>query len=98
MANASPAREVLARPALDIPNDPIPLPRLPSALRELTNSEPPDYSRLWRMAVAGKFPTSMIGHRYHVYRADLPAIAAALGMTPTAPQKASRKAIAAKAA
>lgn len=79
-------------------SEPIPLPRLPAALRELTNSEPPDYRRLWHLAVAGKFPISMVGNRYQVDRADLPAIAAILGMTPPAPPKASRKAIAVKAA
>ena len=71
--------------------DTISLPALPAALRALTNAEPPDYRRLWHMAVACKFPVLMIGGRYQVNRADLPEIAEKLGMTMHVPVKPHRK-------
>jgi len=72
-------------------NELIPLPRLPAALLELTNIEPPGYRALWHAAVACKFPSSVIAGRYQVKRADLPEIAEKLGMTMPASIKAHRK-------
>ena len=65
---------------------------LPRELKALTGTEAPTYRRLWTLTVDGRIPAEQVNGRYQVRRADLPDIAAALGMTvPTAPSaKAAR--------
>jgi hypothetical protein len=79
-------------------SDLIPLPRLPAELRELTNADPPNYRRVWDLAVACRFPVSVISGRYWVKRSDLPEIAEKLGMPMPTPVHPRRKLLPTKSA
>jgi hypothetical protein len=59
----------------------LPLTQVAAALRYLTGSTPPRYQQLWRAMVDGKISGELVNGRYVVQRADLPIIAAAMGMT-----------------
>ena len=55
----------------------------PAALRELavlTGKAPPSYHSFWCGLATGRFPAEQVNGRYRIRRADLPAIAATLGM------------------
>jgi hypothetical protein len=61
------------------PDDLIPLPALPRAVAAMTGQPAPSYHQLYLAAVAGRFPAEQVRGRWRVQRADLPAIARALG-------------------
>ncbi len=58
---------------------------LPRELERLTGARPPGYRRLWTLTVDGRIPAEQVNGRYQVRRADLPDIAAELGLTARAP-------------
>jgi len=60
-----------------MPEDVIPLPDLPRAMRELGTSA--TYLTAWRAVVAGDIPAERRGGRWCVRKADLPEIARHLG-------------------
>lgn len=62
-------------------DDLIPLPRLTRELRDLTGDTSISYARCYRGILNGILPFEVRGSRYSVHRADLPKIAAALGLT-----------------
>ncbi len=71
--------------------DSIPLPRLPSMLRELIGGDVPTYQVFWRGIVDGRLPAQQRNGRHFVHRADLPVIAAAFGLpVPSEPQGGNR--------
>jgi hypothetical protein len=57
------------------------LPALPRELTAYAGRQAPTYRKLWSMTVDGLIPAEQINGRYQVRRADLPEIAAALGLT-----------------
>jgi hypothetical protein len=62
---------------LPVPEDLIPLPDLPRAMRELGADA--SYLTAWRAIVAGDIPAERRGARWLVRRSDLPEIARHLG-------------------
>ncbi len=58
-----------------------PLPRLAAKLRDLTGAPPPSYRMLYMAVVDGRLPSVQQNGRYFVQDSDLPAVAAALGLT-----------------
>ena len=66
------------------PTPDIPLPNLSVELLALTGDRGPGYRKLLELALDGVIPTVQRKNRRYVAEADLPAIAAALGLTPTA--------------
>ena len=58
-----------------------PLPDLSAKLRTLTGYPGPGYRRIHVLALDGAFPSIMLKGRRYVADADLPAVAAALGLT-----------------
>ena len=58
-----------------------PLPRLAAKLRELTGQQGPGYRKLYLLALDGTLPTETRNGRLFVRDADLPAVAASLGLT-----------------
>jgi hypothetical protein len=64
-------------------HDRIPLTLLPHELRSLTGATPPGYRATYTAALDGRIPAERgLNGRWTVARADLPAIAAALGCAP----------------
>ena len=61
----------------------LPLTELAPALAASTDREVPTYHKLWQNVVNGRIVARKINGRYHVRRADLVAIAATLGLTPS---------------
>jgi hypothetical protein len=57
----------------------VPLTKLPRELAALTGSSP-GYRQLWGMTVDGAIPAEQVNGRWHVARADVPAIATILGL------------------
>ena len=55
---------------------------LPRELAALTGMQSPSYRQLWNLTVDGHLPAQQVNGRYQIRRVDLPAIAAALGMSP----------------
>ena len=53
---------------------------LPRELTALTGQQAPSYRALWTAVVDGHLPAEQVNRRYHVRRADLPAIAVKLGL------------------
>lgn len=47
----------------------------------LTGKQGPGHRKLWQLTVDGRLPAEQVNGRYHVRRADLPAIADMLGLT-----------------
>ncbi len=54
---------------------------LPRELTALTGKQAPSYRKLWSLTVDGRLPAEQINGRYQVRRADLPGIAAMLGLS-----------------
>jgi hypothetical protein len=57
-----------------------PLPRLAGKLRELTGQEVPGYRKLYLLALDGSIPIETRNGRLFVRDADLPQVAALLGL------------------
>jgi hypothetical protein len=57
-----------------------PITSLPRDLTEHTGQPAPPYRKLWEKAVQGSLPARQINGRWHYAVADIPAIAASLGM------------------
>ena len=55
---------------------------LPRELSAFTGQQAPNYRKMWTLVVDGLLPAMQVNGRYHVRRADLPAIAATLGLSP----------------
>lgn len=62
-------------------SDLTPLPRLADRLRDLTGSPGPGYRKAYALALDGQLPTVQRNGRLFVQEADLPAVAALLGLT-----------------
>lgn len=64
------------------PKQLIPLTRLAGEIAKLTGSTPPTYRRAYLRALDGALPGAEqdAAGRWHVRRADLPAVAAAFGL------------------
>ena len=73
---------------------------LPRELTALTGKQAPSYRKLWSLTVDGRIPADQVNGRYQVRRADLPAIATALGLAVAGDSLApkARKAAAARIA
>ena len=67
----------------------IPLSRLAPELAPLIACPPPPYRTLADRVRDGRFPTEIVGGRYYVQRASLPAIAQALGLPLAPPAQAA---------
>ena len=68
-------------------NDTIPLTQVSAELRRLTGANPPTYRALWYGIVDGKIPGELVNGRRLVQRADMPLIAAAMGMLQAAAEE-----------
>lgn len=69
--------------------------QLPHLARELVaggfSARPVEYHRLYRGVLSGLFPAKQVTtNRWSVRRADLPAVASALGLMPSQVEKPSR--------
>ena len=62
--------------------DTLALTALPRELSAFTGQQAPSYRKLWTMVVDGLLPAEQISGRYRVRRADVPAIATTLGLSP----------------
>lgn len=73
-----------------LPSVRIPLTRIPSELAVLTGKTPPSYRKLYSKVLDGLLPDVVQDEsgRYSAPEASLPRIAAAVGLTPTAPEPA----------
>ncbi|MBO1081853.1 hypothetical protein [Roseomonas haemaphysalidis] len=61
--------------------DRIPLSQLPRELAAIASGQTVDYRAAYRQVLNGNLPADNIRSRWYIQRADLPAIAAAFGMT-----------------
>lgn len=61
--------------------NPINLAQLPRELARLTGGNPPAYRDLYQRVLNGQIPAESVNGRWYVAAADLPSIAAALGLT-----------------
>lgn len=60
----------------------IPLPKLAGKLRELTGKDAPSYVKLYHLLLDGRLPSETRNGRYFIRDTDLPAVMAAIGLTP----------------
>ena len=78
--------------------DKIQLTQVSRALRDLTGRTAPTSRQLWHAIADGKIPSEVVNGRHLVRRADLPIIAAAMGLTVPAEQPKRRQSRAAEIA
>lgn len=68
-----------------MPDDFISITRLSPVIRDLAGRDGPGYRRLHILACDGKIPAVQVGRNWGIYRRDLPATLAALGLEPAQP-------------
>jgi len=71
-----------------MPDDTIPLTRLPRELQSLTGQQPPTYRRCYQTVLDGQLPSEQVNGRHYVKRADLAAVAALFDLS--MPKKPAR--------
>ncbi|RKK03313.1 hypothetical protein EBE87_25935 [Pseudoroseomonas wenyumeiae] len=61
--------------------DHLPLSRVPRELAAIASGGPVEYHHVYKQVLNGNLPADNIRNRWYVLKSDLPAIAAAFGMT-----------------